>query len=701
MRALAGNMLRSMPSDPTTHRPFDLEVLEFHVVRTLLFERLASPVGRSAVEGLGPQRDFATAVAELQATSELAAKLGPSSELPLVGAVEVRSWLPRFADGEHVLQARDLADLKRLLRAGERCRRWLGAGPAALAARAAAAPDLEDLVAELELIVDDRGEVLDSASPKLAAVRADIEQARQAVDATLARVMANVELRRHLQSPEPAWRHGRPVLQVKAESRQRIAGVMHDRSASGATLFVEPEAVVEVANRLSDAQSAEHREINVVLADTARGLRRLLAEIEASVAFVAASDLLQAKARLVQNDGYSVPTLVETGPLRLHGARHPLLLQRRSANEIVPLDLALGDPHHLLVVTGPNTGGKTVVLKTLGLLSLMAISGVPLPAAAGAQVPFFHAVQADIGDEQGISQNLSTFSSHVQRIARCLAHASPRALVLLDELGAGTDPEEGGVIGYAVLEALARAQAFAVVTTHLGRLKDFAYQNPGAENGSMAFDGASLRPLYRLDLGIPGNSHALDIATRVGMPDAIVARARELLGVRDQTLDHVIERVQVARRDAEADRRRSGELARAAAAKQQELEGRMADAVRKENWLQEEADGVVEAALRAAQAALQEPLAALAHAPGQHGERARALKVVVDGLLRNAPLHRRRMAFCNALKKGDVVFLPRWRRSCAVHKIDRVRELVVVDYGNVKVEVPFEDVSWLQPLDGR
>ncbi|MEO6596590.1 MAG: endonuclease MutS2, partial [Planctomycetota bacterium] len=328
------------------------------------------------------------------------------------------------------------------------------------------------------------------------------------------------------------------------------------------------------------------------------------------------------------------------------------------------------------------------------------IAGVPIPAEAGAQVPFFRAVQADIGDEQAISQNLSTFSSHVQRIVRCLQQASPRSLVLLDELGAGTDPEEGSVLGYAVLEQLLRAGSLAVVTTHLGRLKDFAYHHVGAENGSMAFDGATLRPLYRLDLGIPGNSHALDIASRVGMPETIVARARELLGVRDQTLDHIIEKVQVARRDAEADRRKTADLSRAAVEQQEKLAVRMADAVRKENWLQEEADGVVEAELRAVQAALQEPITALLSAPGKHGERARALKSVVDGMLKRAALHRRRMRFCNSLKKGDQVFLPRWCRLCAVHKVDKVREVITVDYGNVKLEVPFEDVSWLQPLDG-
>jgi DNA mismatch repair protein MutS2 len=383
----------------------------------------------------------------------------------------------------------------------------------------------------------------------------------------------------------------------------------------------------------------------------------------------------------------------------LVGARHPLLLLRRDAADIVPLDVALGDPHSMLVVTGPNTGGKTVVLKTIGLLALMALAGVPIPAAAGARFPFLRALQVDIGDEQAIAQNLSTFSSHVQRIARCLRHAGPEALVLLDELGAGTDPEEGGVLGYAVLEALQRAGAFAVVTTHLGRLKDFAYQSTGAENGSMAFDGETLRPLYRLDIGIPGNSHALDIAARVGMPPDVVDRARVLLGVRDRTLDHLIERVQVARRDAEADRRKTADLSREAAEQKAELEARMAGAVRRETWLQEEADAVVEAELRAAQSALGEPLAKLLQAPMPYRDAANSLKQVVDAVVKQAAVHRRRMAFCNRLKKGDRVFLPRWGRVCSVGRVDKVREVLAIEYGNVKLEVGFEDVSWLQPLE--
>lgn len=687
----------SVPADRRAH---DLDALEFHAVRAMLVERLATPLGRIAVDELSPLRSLVLACRQLDAVEALAGRLAAGASLPVSGVVEVRSWLAPCFRGEHQLTAKDLADLKRVLRAAERCRQWLLAGPAALHVLTDGMRELEDLVHDLEQLVDDRGEVLGTASPKLAAARAEIESYRARVESVVQQLLLEGDLRKYLQAPEPSWRHGRPVLQVKQEHRQRVQGVLHDRSTSGATLFIEPDRVVEAANRLSDAMAAEHREIQVVLANAARLLRRLEPELLHAVGRLGEMDLAQAKARLVAELGFHVPRLTETGPLRLRGARHPILLRQRPAAEIVPLDVALGDPNHVLVVTGPNTGGKTVVLKTIGLLAVMALCAVPLPADEGCTLPFYEAVQVDIGDEQGISQNLSTFSSHVRRIARCLGHASPRALVLLDELGAGTDPEEGGVLGYAVLEQLLHSGAHAVVTTHLGRLKDFAYQNRGAENGSMAFDGQTLQPLYRLDVGIPGASHALDIASRVGMPPTVVARARELLGVRDTSLQDVIQRVQVARREAEEDRKRTADVSRKVEKQQGELQEKLAEAQRKAAWLGEESDAVVEAQLRAAQLAMGEPLQALLSAPGVHGERAKQLKKVVDGLLRQAAVHRRRMAFCGSLKKGDTIFLPRWNRTATVHKVDGVKELVTVDYGRVRLEVPYDDVSWIQPLGG-
>ncbi|GAB4147548.1 MAG: endonuclease MutS2 [Planctomycetota bacterium] len=688
-----------MSTPGSSERLYDLDALEFDFVRSRLAALLRTPVGRSAVEGLGPLPDLDAARFRHAAVRALADLLARDSPPPLSGAVEVRSWLESFFAGEHRLRPRDAADLKRALRAGERCRRWLlASGSEPLRVLGSAAPDLDDLVSELELVVDDRGEVLDTASSRLREVRSAIEAQKLSVAAAIHAVISDASVQKCLQAPEPAWRNGRPVLQVKVEHRHRIPGVLHDRSASGATLFVEPDRVVEVANRLSDLIAREAHEVDTALAHAARGLLRMRAEIGASIRFLSELDLLHAASRLVVEHGHAVPTIERGGHLRLVGARHPML--GGQGERVVPLDLGLGDPHRVLVVTGPNTGGKTVVLKTVGLLSLMALSGLPVPAAEGTRFPWFSAVLADIGDQQGISQNLSTFSSHVKRIVRCIEHARADSLVLLDELGAGTDPEEGGALGYAVLEELLAGAGLAVVTTHIGRLKEFAHRHPMAENGAMAFDGDTLAPLFRLDVGIPGSSHALAIARRVGVPGRVVDRAEALLGTRDVALQQIIQRVQDVRRDAEEDRRRTAEARIRADEQRDLLERQRSETERRSQWLSEEADQVVEQELRRIRDLLAEPLKFLAGAPGRHGERARDLQGIVDGLLKKAAVHRRRMAFCCALRKGDSVFLPRWNRTCRVLKVDRVREIVIVEHGKLRLEVPFEDVSWLRPLSG-
>ncbi len=698
----AATLLRPV-SDPVR---FDLDPLEFGAVRELLLERLSTTLGRRAVERLAPlAADDANE--ELQVAGELATRLLADDRPPVGGAVEVRSWLPAFFLGEHQPETRDLADLKRLLRASSRCRTWLSSrsGAPALERRAREFAPVGDLADELERVVDDRGEVLSSASVRLAEVRQSIEAAEAGVRAAVARFLSDERMRRCLQSPEPSWRHGRPVFQVRFESRREVHGVQHDRSQSGATVFVEPEVVVDAANRLADARADEHHEIQVVLTHVCRGLRRYQEDIERAVLAMERFDLATARARLIAEDGYCAVPVVVGGPLRLRGALHPVLLRAASARggtsreTLVPLDLTLGDPHNLLVVTGPNTGGKTVALKTVGLLSIMAACGVPVPASEGSQVPEFDGVFADIGDEQAITQNLSTFSSHVKRIGRCLEGATPRTLVLLDELGAGTDPEEGGALGYAVLEELERLGAVAVVTTHLGRLKEFAFRHTRAENGAMAFDGTTLSPIYRLDVGIPGASHALDIAGRVGLSDALVRRARELLGRRDERLEEVIEKVQVARREAEAERRRVEELKREAESVGEAVAAQKQAVDRQRAWLGEEADAVVAEELRAVRARLDETLKRLANAPKPFGDDARRLLDDLDRTLTSASVHRRRMRFVGHLKKDDVVFVPRLGKRCTVKKVDRVREVITLEVGRLRLEMPFEDVSWLVPLD--
>ncbi len=682
---------------------YDLETLELDAVRQLLRARLTSPLGHTGVEALAPSKDAAEANRRLTIASDLATRARRGENPPFAGVVEVRSWLAAFYANEHSPETKELAELKRLLRATARCKAWLSdaSSTPALSALALTFPRVGDIADEMNAVLDDRGEVLSTASPKLAKVRADIEAAENDVHGAVRVFLANEGVRRYLQSPEPSWRNGRPTFQVRQEHRGRVPGVLHDRSSSGQTLFIEPPVVVEAANRLSDARAAEQHEIRVVLTHILRGLRKVRADVENAIQALVTLDVGTACARLILNDGFVAAPVVEDGPIRLLDARHPLLLGQKRSADVVPLELTLGDPYRLLVVTGPNTGGKTVTLKTVGLLAVMALCGVPIPAAAGTQIPFLDGVFVDIGDEQGIAQNLSTFSGHVKRIARCLREATARSLVLLDELGAGTDPDEGGALGYAVLEAMSARGALAVVTTHLGRLKDFAYEKQGAENGSMSFDRDSLRPLYRLIVGVPGASHALDIATSVGMPQELVARARVVLGTRARTVEEVVEKVVEARQQAEAERRRTTELVQQAEVTQQKAQTKLNHAEVRGAWLEEEAAQMLDEELRAARQILEAPLREFINAPQPWSGKAKGLLDALVALFKGTSLHRRRMKFLGALRKDDVVYVPQLKRRCTVKKIDRVREVVSVEVGAMRLELAFEDVSWLQPLDER
>ena len=724
----AAILLRPMTE---TESRFDLEALEFDAARELLAEKLSTGLGRREVEVLVPSAS-AEYLANLRSRVQaLAGRLQAGAPMPLgSGLVDVRGWIERFRYGEHQPTNEELGDLLMVLKASVRARAWLvpedrdgeGELATALADASAAIPDVRDLAEEFERIIDVRGEVQSTASVRLAELRREVDQAEAAVRGAVQRFLNRDDARRALQNPEPVWRHGRPVFAVRADMRNRVRGVLHDRSQSGATVFVEPEEVMEAANRLSDVRAAVHREEQVVVAHLCRGLRRCRDDVDLAVDAVARLDLDLARARLVAEEGFTMasvaaPAAGEQAVVRLRGALHPLLLRaHRPAKPavdtsgwiedppagLVPLDLTLGEPFRQLVVTGPNTGGKTVALKTVGLLATMACAGVPVPAREGTGFSLLDGVFADIGDAQGISQNLSTFSSHVRRIARCLLAAGPRTLVLLDELGAGTDPEEGGALGHAVLDELGQRESLSVVTTHLGRLKEFAYRHPHTENGAMAFDGGSLAPLYRLEVGIPGTSHALDIAGRVGMPAEVVDRARSLLDdQRDTRLETVIQEVQEVRREAEVQRRRTEKLSRQAERTGRELAEKEQEITRQQAWLAEEADHVVDAAVRALREACAPVLHDLANASQAVRQKAEDLQRVFEEAVRQTSIHRRRRQFAHNIKRDSIVYVPRLARRCTVRKIDRSRETATIEVGKIRMEVSFEEISWIQPLDAE
>jgi DNA mismatch repair protein MutS2 len=408
-------------------------------------------------------------------------------------------------------------------------------------------PDLEEAIGEA---IGPEGEVLDGASPELARIRRDRRIAESRLRDRLDEILRTPAIARMLRESLITPRGDRYTVPVRSEFRQQFPGIAHDQSSSGVTVFMEPLAVVPLGNRVRELAAAEHDEVARILAALSGAVGAVAEDLSRTLDALAGLDLIAAKARLSIEMAGSSPSLNVDGVLDLRSARHPLL-----SGTVVPIDARLGGERRTLIITGPNTGGKTVTLKTLGLLTLMAQAGLHIPAAPESEMAVFPQIYADIGDEQSIEQNLSTFSSHLGAIVEIL-HAledhpldGRRALVLLDEVGAGTDPTEGVALARALIEALHAVGACTAVTTHYNELKAMPYTHPGMENASVEFDETTLRPTFRLLIGTPGRSNAFVIAERLGLDPRIVAQARSAVSRRDADLAGVFQSV-AAERDA-------------------------------------------------------------------------------------------------------------------------------------------------------
>lgn len=408
---------------------------------------------------------------------------------------------------------------------------------------------------KINAVVISEEEVADSASPELASIRRRIRAASSRVREQLDKMIRSAAYQKYLQDPIVTMRGGRYVVPVKAECRGEIPGLVHDTSSSGATVFVEPMGVVEANNEIRVLQSRESAEIERILAELsaeAGGFADLIIE---SYHAAVGLDLIFAKGQLAYKMKASMPKVNDTGRILLNQARHPLI----DSKQVVPMNIELGTTFDTLVITGPNTGGKTVTLKTLGLLTLMAMCGLMLPVGDNSEISVFHQVLADIGDEQSIEQSLSTFSAHMTNIIQIIEQADERSLILLDELGAGTDPVEGAALAMAILEALRERHARVAATTHYAELKAYALQTAGVENGSCEFDVATLRPTYRLLIGVPGRSNAFAISSRLGLNQEIVDRARELVSGEDRRFEDVVQNLEQSRQKLETERRQAQE----------------------------------------------------------------------------------------------------------------------------------------------
>ena len=624
-----------------------LELLGFDKLRALLAGYTASSLGADLAKQIEPSVELAVVRKEIALVTEMVDALGREQPPPFAGLRDVRLVARRAGLGT-MLTAEQLIDVAEALNctgAMYRYRMRLAEHLSGLIDHLSGIEDLGTVGKSIGGCIDGRGHVLDMASRDLAAVRQKLYELDEKVKAEVRRLLRDPELRKALSYPNATVHGDHYVLPVSVNYRHKVPGVVHRVSGTGETLFVEPASIANLSAERVQLKADEDREVKRVLRRLSAEVGRVAKSLVYALDVLAKLDLICAKARFARDFDMYPPDVNAEGRLWLRQARHPLLMAmfRNDAapdqprREVVPIDIRLGIGFNLLVITGPNTGGKTVTLKTTGLLCVMAQCGMHLPAGQGSLVPVFRHVLADIGDEQSLEQSLSTFSSHISRIAHIFQVADENSLVLLDELGSGTDPTEGAALGRAILDQLDGVRCRAIVTTHLGDLKTYAFNNESAENGAVEFDVETMRPTYRLHIGQFGMSNALKIARRLKLPKDLLKKAHRYLKKR---------------------RGKTGELARLQELRL-EAEKAKADALA----AQHEADRAKEAFDRERNALAREAEA----------------KAALNDLRAN-------------LKTGTPVTVQRFGSVGKVVKVDAKKQTVTVSVGIGQWEVPFDEI---------
>lgn len=617
-----------------------LELLEYDRLRDLLARYVESPGGRRLLDRMAPLPDRAAARDALDEAAEAIAwlreqqKPAParrSAPAPLrfAGLPDVAAAEARLRIEGAVLEPSEIHALCIMLERAAEVRQALAPRAAEfprLAARAASIADFRDALREVSGRILPDGSIADDASPELARIRRDMERQRRLIHESLERFLKSHHEDGLLQEEFITIRNDRFVVPIVPGARRRLPGVVHAASGSGHTLFLEPLETIELNNELVRLAEEEQREIHRILRGLTASLRRHAEQVRAAADALAALDFAFARARFALDFGCTIPEFSpdEAPRFLLDEARHPLLedVFRRQRRRVVPLSFELDADRRTLLISGPNTGGKTVAMKCAALAALMAQSGVPVPAAR-AVLPWFDDVLADIGDNQSIEQSLSSFSAHIERIREILALATSGSLVLLDELGRATDPDEGGALGVAVLEDFHRRGAFTLASTHLPALKLFGAATPGVLNAAMGFNEETLEPTYRMHVGLPGKSAGLDIAARLGLPERLIQRARAAMSERDRQMNELI--AQLERRLAEVTARLE-ELERQRAALEERERTLLEKMERREQARLREIEQAAEAARRQFEKQAQELISSVLAAPEQRRQAEKALR---------------------------------------------------------------------------
>jgi len=675
-----------------------LQRLEYQKILEQLASFAGSPLSRERVMELEPVDDLAVILGWQAETSEgrELLRLDPTAEIG--GWKDIRVQLIRARSGA-ILDPGELMAVADTLSAGRAIKGFLQEKQerypllSRLADSLASLPDLEKAIKKAIL---PGGEVADTASAELAQVRRKIMNYQVQIKEHLEHVIRSPNYQKYLQDPIVTLREGRYVVPVKIEYRTHVPGIVHDQSASGATLFIEPMAVVDKNNELRRQLLVEKQEVIRILAELSDGVSLQVDSISISLTTLGEFDFILAKARYSQKLDAWAPVLQGEAFMDIKQGRHPLL-----KDGAVPVNLRLGEDFDTLVITGPNTGGKTVSLKTTGLLVLMAQSGLHIPAGDGSRLGIFRQVFVDIGDEQSIEQNLSTFSSHMTNIVDIVRQAGRDSLVILDELGAGTDPTEGAALAQSILEKLHASGARTIASTHASELKNFAYTRDRVENASVEFDAVTLKPTYRLLIGKPGRSNAFEIASRLGLPEEMVARAREFLTVEQVQVDELMHNLERTQQEAEAERERAVRLSEEAVLLKEKCERTEHELNQKKEQILskagEEARLLVREARQEAEATIRELRDKMVSAAGHNRESSiqearERLKKMQERVNRSVPEKKAVGEAPHHLKPGEEVYLTNFNQKGYVLSPPGPTGEVQVQVGIMKVNVPMKDL---------
>ena len=529
-----------------------LRVLEFTKIRDMLTEKALTPLGAEKCQALVPSTNFQEISEWQEETEEALVVLTYVGGNPLASFTDVRPYLA-LCDKGATLSPKALLEIATLMRACRTARSALVTerdNTPRLKEKAGLLGSFRNLEDDVTTAILSEDEISDKASTELANIRRHLRGATERIKERLNSMIRSTAYQKYLQDPILTMRNDRYVLPVKAEYRANVPGLVHDQSASGATLFIEPMAAVEMGNELKQWEAKEKQEIERILAALSAEIAPYAPQLTENLELLAELDFAFAKGLLSRDMSGVTPKMNRNGFINIIRGRHPLI----DREKVVPTNLWMGGDFTTLIITGPNTGGKTVTLKTVGLFTLMAQAGLHVPADLGTELAMFQQVFADIGDEQSIEQSLSTFSGHMTNIVGIMNEVTPDDLVLFDELGAGTDPTEGAALAQTILTALLRKQVRTLATTHYSELKAFALSTPGVENASVEFNVETLRPTYRLSIGVPGKSNAFEISRKLGLSEGLIDEAKKLLSTEDKRFEDVIANAEYHRQVAEKER---------------------------------------------------------------------------------------------------------------------------------------------------